>query len=66
MRIETSIQLEDSLRKEGESRFPSLDSDWAVNRCMNMIHENSKKNFEILMYMVPELVRSQRIKKETQ
>lgn len=64
MTTETAIRLEDEIRKECQARFPSIDSAWAVKRCMQQIHENSKKNAEVLMCMLPELVRSQRIKKE--
>jgi hypothetical protein len=65
MRLETGIALEDSVRKEVIARFPSLDPTWAVNRRMDKIYENSRKTAQVLMAMVPEIIRSQRLAKET-
>ena len=51
MRIETSILLEDTVRKEVMDKFPSLDPDWAVKRYMDMMYNNSKKTAEVLVAM---------------
>ena len=65
MKLETAIELEDAFREEVIARFPSLDPTWAVNRHMDKIYENSRKTAQVLMAMVPEIIRSQRLAKET-
>ena len=64
MRLETAIELEDDFRKEVIARFPSLEPTWAVNRNMDKIYENSKKTAQVLVAMVPEIIRSQKLTKE--
>jgi hypothetical protein len=49
MRLETGILLEDTVRKEAQTRFPSLDADWAVKRYMDKMYNNSKKTAEVLV-----------------
>jgi hypothetical protein len=63
MRLESELELADAIRKEVKSRFLSLDPEWAVNRHLDKMYENSKKIAEILVCMVPEIIRSQRIKR---
>jgi hypothetical protein len=54
--IERSIELEDSFRAEVVAKCPSLDPDWAVNRDMALIHEDSRKNAKIFMLMMEIIV----------
>jgi hypothetical protein len=60
MNLETSIRLEDAVRKEVKARFPSLDPDWAVKRHMDHMYENGRKTAEVLLLMIPEIIRSQK------
>ena len=61
-RFELNMELEHLIRKEAESRF--LDHDLAVKRLGDLRYENSRKTAQILMAMVPDIVRSQRLTRE--
>jgi hypothetical protein len=63
-RFELEMELGDAIRKEVKSRFPSIDPDWVVKRLGDLRYENSVKTAQILMAMVPEIIRSQRLTKE--
>lgn len=62
-RFELDMELEHLIRKEAESRF--LDPDLVVKRLGDLRYENSRKTAQVLMAMVPEIIRSQRMTKET-
>ena len=49
MKLETAIALEDTVRKEATKRFPSLDPDWAAERYMDKMYDNSKRTAEVLL-----------------
>jgi hypothetical protein len=57
--LERMIEVEDALRDECKSRFPTLDSIWAVNRYMENVYNSRKKIAEALIPMMGELIRSQ-------
>jgi hypothetical protein len=60
MNFETSMKIEDAIREAVKARFPSLDPDWAVKCHMDKMYKNSMKKAEILILMMPEIIRSQR------
>ena len=61
-KLETMIELEDTVRAVVMARFPSLNPDWAVNRYLDLIYDNSRKTAQAVVPMMAEVIRSQRIK----
>jgi hypothetical protein len=64
VRLVMELELADAIRRDVTERFPSLDPEWAVNRYLDRMYTESRKTADVLVCMVPEIIRSQRLKKE--
>lgn len=58
--LEIRIEHEDLIKAEAKKRFPSLDPDWAVKRWLDIMYDNSKKTAEVIVAMMPEVMRATR------
>ena len=56
--LERMLELEDLIKKESLSRFPSKDPNWFVKRWMDRLYTNQRETAKAIVAMMPEVIRS--------